>query len=703
MLKNILLASATLAFASPALAQSAETRAMSAQDLVTMPRVGGAAVSPDGTMAVYSVTHTDPDTLARSSRFMLLDLTQPGSPAMVLEKLGEGWDASFGPDGSLYYLADHAPGGDAPVTMQIFRTSVRADGRTSDPVRISDFITAFSGYRISPDGRRVLVWGDAQRDCAGLDCPADPAEALAGTGRTYDADEGFVRHWDTWERPGEYGRAFVYPLPARNGAMLGDPVAIDGPAIADAPVVESPVKPFGGGEELAWAADSASVFFAGRVVDKAEPTSTNLDIYRSALDGSAPVNLTAGNLATDTQPTPSPDGRWLAWLAMERPGYESDRLVIHLRDLQSGQVRALTDDFDRSFGSIAWAPDSSYIVATALDRFDNVAFRVDPATGSVTRLDLVEGNEGAIGSITVLDDGKLVFARSSIENPGELYLGDSAQFTRQLTNETGGAMRDLAPVSVDRFTFSGAGGDTVHGWIAKPAGVEGKLPAILYVHGGPQGSFSDGWSSRWNARTVASQGYAVIAVDFHGSTGYGQAFTDAINKDWGGKPLTDLKLGLAAALERDSQIDGTRACAMGASYGGYMMNWIAGNWSDRFDCLVQHDGLFDMRSFYYTTEELWFPRWDFGGSYAENSELYEKWNPVNYVQNWKTPMLVITGEKDFRVPYTQGIASFTALQEQDVPARLLVFPDENHWVLKPKNSLQWHEEVFGWLDRWLAE
>ena len=261
----------------------------------------------------------------------------------------------------------------------------------------------------------------------------------------------------------------------------------------------------------------------------------------------------------------------------------------------------------------------------------------------------------------------------------------------------------MAPVETTRFSFAGAEGDTVYGQIHKPAWIEGSLPVVLYVHGGPQGSFNDVWSSRWNARAVASHGYAVVSIDFHGSTGYGQAFTDSINSDWGGKPLVDLQLGMQAALARDPQLDGSRACAMGASYGGYMMNWIAGNWPDGFRCLVQHDGLFDMRSFYYETEELWFPRWDFQGSYSENPELYERWNPVNYVRNWRTPMLVVTGEKDFRVPVSQGIQAFTALQERGVESQLLVFPDENHWVLKPKNSLQWHATVFDWMDRWLKE
>jgi dipeptidyl aminopeptidase/acylaminoacyl peptidase len=228
------------------------------------------------------------------------------------------------------------------------------------------------------------------------------------------------------------------------------------------------------------------------------------------------------------------------------------------------------------------------------------------------------------------------------------------------------------------------------------------MPAILYVHGGPQGSFDDSWSNRWNPRVVASQGYAVVSVDFHGSTGYGQAFTDAITNDWGGKPLEDLQMGFAAAAALDPQVDTDNACAMGASYGGYMMNWIAGRWPDKFKCLVQHDGVFDARAMAYETEELWFDTWEHGGkTYFEDPAAYEKWNPVNYVDQWKTPMLVITSENDFRIPYTQGLAAFTALQMKDVPAQLLVFPDENHWVLKGKNSLQWHNTVFDWLSRWL--
>jgi dipeptidyl aminopeptidase/acylaminoacyl peptidase len=264
-------------------------------------------------------------------------------------------------------------------------------------------------------------------------------------------------------------------------------------------------------------------------------------------------------------------------------------------------------------------------------------------------------------------------------------------------------LSQLDPVRFEKFAFKGADGDPVWGIKVKPV-MNRTLPIAFVVHGGPQGSFGNAWSYRWNSRLISAPGYAVVSVDFHGSTGYGQAFTDAIRNDWGGKPLEDLKKGLAFAIARDPQLDGDNACALGASYGGYMMNWIAGRWPDRFKCLVQHDGVFDARAMAYETEELWFDEWEHGGkTYYEDPAAFEKWNPVNYVGQWKTPMLVITGEKDFRIPYTQGLASFTALQRRGIPSKLVVFPDENHWVLKPQNSIQWYGEVFGWLNRWLSK
>jgi dipeptidyl aminopeptidase/acylaminoacyl peptidase len=337
---------------------------------------------------------------------------------------------------------------------------------------------------------------------------------------------------------------------------------------------------------------------------------------------------------------------------------------------------------------------------------DAPVFRVDAASGKVTRLALAPKGltEGHISSVTPLANGGLLFARDAIANPAEVYLAAKGRPAVKLSRANDAQLAQLSGISSTRFSFAGAGGATVWGQIHKPAGAAGKLPVLLFVHGGPQGSFNDSWSFRWNPRIFASQGFAVVSVDFHGSTGYGQAFTDSINKDWGGKPLEDLKLGLAAALTKDPALDGTNACALGASYGGYMMNWIQSEWPDRFKCLVNHNGVFDTRGMAFSTEELWFVEWENGGKpYYEDPAEHERWNPATRVAKWNTPMLVVLGEKDFRIPYSQGLGAFTALQRKGVAAELLVFPDENHWVLKPKNSLQWHNTVFDWLGRHLKK
>lgn len=688
----------------PLMAEETGPAPMTARDLVTMPRLGAPAVTPDGKYAVYSVTVTDEQTLARKSELYLRSLTDLDAAPVKLDLRGSAYGAAFGADGMLYFLSDRPDegSGDSEGTTEVWRAALEANGNVTGPMQVTNIGTPLDGFALSPEGDAIALWAPVARDCEAFGCEDDGTAHLPGpgNGRLYDGNDGFVRHWDDWETPGTFSRIFVFGL--EDGKAVGDGEPLDGSIeLKGALVGDAPTKPFGGSEEIAWAPDGSAVYFTARVADRNEPTSTNLDIYRAALDGGPPENLTADNKATDTTPAVSPDGRFLAWLAMERPKYEADRLRIMLRDLKTGQVRALTQDFDRSFGSLAWTPDSKWIVATAGDVLDTPAFRIDPRSGKVERLDLMAGNEAHIGNVIPLAGDRLLFTRDSIGAPAELFLSAKWEQAKPLTMVASPKVGAMAATVTTRFSFTGANGDTVWGQITKLEDFDGEMPAILYIHGGPQGSFNDGWSSRWNPRVLASQGYAVISVDFHGSTGYGQAFTDAINQDWGGKPLEDLQKGLAAALELDPQIDGNRACAMGASYGGYMVNWIAGNWPDRFKCIVQHDGLFDMRSFYYATEELWFPRWDFGGSYAEAKDTYEKWNPVNYVDNWKTPMLVVTGEKDFRVPYTQGIASFTALQERGIPAQLLVFPTENHWVLNAKNSLQWHDTVFAWLDRWL--
>ncbi len=694
---------ALCAIATPVAAKTKAPRAdarapFSAQDLVTLPRLAGAAVSPDGAIAVYPLTETDPATYKRTTSLMLRGLNDTRAMSRKIDLGGSAGSPAFGDDGWLYFLSDRGEGG----ADQVWRARIGADGTVSEISQVTALKAAVGGFALSPDATRIAVWGDVGRECASFGCDPEGSSHLPGpgTGRVYDGDTGFVRHWDQWETPGVYGRVFAFPLTA--GKATGTGVPLDGPAGKGALVGDTPGKPFGGGEDIAWAADGHGLFFAARKADADEPRSTNIDLWFNDLSGRAPINLTAANEATDALPAPSPDGKWLAYAAMARPGYEADKLTVMLRELATGKVRALTTDWDRSVGSLAWTPDSKSIVATAGDVLDNPVFRIDPATGKVDKLDLMAGNEAHISSVVPLAGGGLVFARNSIGTPNELYVSHDWGQAMPLTDAATSILGNRAPIVTRRFSFTGADGDTVWGQITKLDGRKGPMPAILYVHGGPQGSFDDSWSSRWNPRVVASQGYAVVSVDFHGSTGYGQAFTDSITNDWGGKPLEDLQKGFAAAVALDSQIDGDNACAMGASYGGYMMNWIEGRWPGKFKCLVQHDGVFDARAMAYETEELWFDTWEHGGkTYFEDPAAYEKWNPVNYVDQWKTPMLVVTSENDFRIPYTQGLAAFTALQMKHVPAKLLVFPDENHWVLKGKNSLQWHATVFDWLGRWL--
>ncbi|MGN6691915.1 MAG: prolyl oligopeptidase family serine peptidase [Sphingopyxis sp.] len=683
-MRNHLLSSAialTAALSSPALA-----RPMTEVDLATLKRIGAPAASPDGRWVVFQMTETAPETYKRSTGLWLVDRNAKGAKPVRIADTPDKNETSpaFAPDGSLYFLSN-ASGSD-----QVWRIDVKAGGAAT---QVTDTKAEVAGFRISPDGAKLLAWGDVPMECTDFGCDAKDKGALVGpgTGRLYKDGVGFVRHWDQWETPGTHSRPFVFNLE-------GGKASVARPAAAGL-VGDTPSKPFGGAEELAWGPDSRTVYFTMRKADRDEPRSTNLDIYSWLVDSRMmPVNLTESNQATDTLPSPSPDGKWLAYAAMERPTYEADRQVLMLRNLENGETKKLTDAWDRSVASIAWAPDGKSLYVTADDVLDHPVFRVDAASGKVEKLKAsAEAFDGTIGDVTPLPDGALLYSRNTALLPTDLYTRDAKGKVTQLTSVNATMLAQFDPVKIDRMQFAGANGDKVWGIILKPSNVTTKLPVAFIVHGGPQGSFGNGWSTRWNPRLFAQQGYGVVSVDFHGSTGYGQAFTDSINKDWGGKPLQDLKLGLAAAGKQDAQLDIANACALGASYGGYMMNWIAGQWTDGFKCLVQHDGVFDARAMAYETEELWFDEWEHGGPYFEVPEEFEKWNPVNHVDKWKTPMLVITGEKDFRIPYTQGLAAFTALQRRGVPSQLLVFPDENHWVLKGANSVQWHRTVFDWL------
>ena len=450
-------------------------------------------------------------------------------------------------------------------------------------------------------------------------------------------------------------------------------------------------------EEVDIAPDGRSVVFTAVDVGREEAWSTNADIFVVGADGKGkPQNLTADNKAWDGVPAFSPDGKTLAFLSMQRPQYESDRRRIVLHDVATKKRRVLTEAWDRSAGDIAWAPDGKTISTSADHVGNHSLFAIDTATGKERILVDKGTNSGAVAL-----GGRVVFVKDTLKSPAELWsVNADGSDAAALTHLNDGRVQQVAWAEYEQFSFTGAHGDTVYGYVMKPANFTGgKAPVAFLIHGGPQGSFGDHFHYRWNPQAYAGHGYAAVFIDFHGSTGYGQKFTDAINGDWGGAPFQDLMMGLDAALQKYPWLDGNRVAALGASYGGYMINWVNGH-TDRFKALVCHDGNLDEQMAYYDTEELWFPEWEHGGLPWEKPEGYAKHNPINFVKNWKTPTLVIHGALDFRVVDTQGMSTFTALQRKGVPSRFLHFPDENHWVLKPQNSQRWHQEVFAWLDRY---
>jgi dipeptidyl aminopeptidase/acylaminoacyl peptidase len=519
----------------------------------------------------------------------------------------------------------------------------------------------------------------------------DAKEKQKNTGRVYDRI--FVRHWDTWS---DGTRSHLFVATVGGDGKAGAPVDVSKALDADVPS-----KPFGGDEEYTFTRDGNALVFTARVAGKSEPWSTNFDLYQVPADGSAaPKNLTADNPAWDTQPVFLASGD-MAYLAQRRPGFESDRFHVMLRDARSGMTRELAQSWDRSVARLGVTADGKKLLATADDLGQEALFTIDVPSGTPRKI--VE--TGMVTDYSATRDS-VFYALASLGGPADAYMSRlTGGAARRLTSVNQEVLGQRAMSEYEQFSFKGWNGETVYGYVMKPYGFSAgqRYPVVMIIHGGPQVAFGNAWSYRWNPQAWAGRGYGIVFIDFHGSPGYGQAFTDSISHDWGGKPLEDLQKGLAAALEKYSWLDGSKACAAGASYGGFMINWIAGNWPDRFQCRVNHDGLFDHRSMYYSTEELWFPEWEHGGPYYENPQGHEQFNPANFVAKWQTPMLVIHSEQDFRVPLEQGIATFTALQRRGIESRLLTFPDENHWVLKPANSLQWHQVVFDWLDAHLKK
>ncbi|UCC73776.1 MAG: S9 family peptidase [Gemmatimonadota bacterium] len=660
-------------------ARAQQARPFTVEDLIAMDRIGEQQLSPDGDWVAFTVSELDREANRRRTDIWLVRTDGSGLRRLTTDPASD-FNPLWSPDGrSIWFLSTRSS------SSQVWRKPMA--GGTAE--QMTDLPLSVGNLVLAPDGRHLAFTMEVYPDCQTIACTEsrlDAEETRQTSGVLYDGL--FVRHWDTW-KDGRRSHIFVMP------AFGGEPLDVMKGMNAD-----SPSKPFGSSEEFTFTPDSRSIVFTARLAGGQEPWSTDFDLYVVPIHGSgAPSLITIDNRAWDTGPVFSPDGKTLAYLAMARPGYEADRFRIVLMSWPGGEPRVLTEDWDRSPGSIAWSRDGARILATAGNVGNVSLFAIDAESGEVGTLI----REGHVRSPACAGD-LIVFGMDHLRSPVELYTFDGTS-TRAITRMNYERLARIGFGEPEHFSFPGWNGEAVYAWMVMPADFDPgeKYPVAFMIHGGPQGSFDNDFHYRWNPQIYAGAGYAAIMVDFHGSTGYGQAFTDAIGGDWGGKPLEDLQKGLAAALERYEWLDGDRVCALGASYGGYMINWIAGNWPDRFRCLVNHDGVFDQRMMYYATEELWFPEWEHGGTYWANPEGYEKHNPASYVENWRTPMLVIHGNLDFRVPLEQGIAAFTALQRKGIPSRFLYYPDENHWVLSPANSVQWHETVLSWLARWTEE
>ncbi len=654
------------------------TGPFSVHDMLAMERISEPVVSPDGRWVAFTLEKIDLEADKGLTDLWLVGVDGEGLHPLTTHPESDSAPRWLGDSKTVLFVSDRSG------SSQVWRIKIdggEAQQITEEPLDVSNLIVSGNDAYI---GFTMEVYPGKT--------PAETKAALEAikerktSGRIYD--RVFIRHWDTWK---DGRRSHLFVMPVAGGE------AVDVMKDMDA---DTPSKPFGGPEEFAFAPDSKGVIFSARDAGRQEAWSTNFDLYYARTDGSQPaINITAENKAWDTKPVFSPDNTMMAYLAMERGGYESDRFRIVLMDGATGKKRIPAANWDRSPSSMCFSADGKTLFATAPNLGQKSLFAIDVETGKVS----VVVKDGKISSPSVAN-GRVVFAMSNLKWPNELYS----------VNPDGGDLRYITRINADRvaaarmgdyeqFTFKGWNNETVYCYIVKPVDFDPnkKYPVAFLIHGGPQGSFGNSFHYRWNPQAYAGAGYACVMVDFHGSTGYGQAFCDSIRGDWGGKPLEDLQKGLAAALERYPWMDGDRAGALGASFGGYMINWIAGNWPDRFRCLVNHDGNLDERMAYFDTEELWFPEWDHIGTPWDSPENYEKHNPVNYVKNWKTPMLVIHGANDFRVADTQGIATFNALQRRGIPGKLLYFPDENHWVKKPNNSILWHETVIAWLDQWV--
>jgi dipeptidyl aminopeptidase/acylaminoacyl peptidase len=665
-----------------ALAQS--KRPMTFDDLMSIKRVADAQISPDGKYVAYVVADIDKNA-NRGKRSVCIKPAAGDAQTRCITSNGNNDTPRWSRDGK--YLAfissrDGAPQIYLAETQSLLTNAAGDNARkaTGVPDGVADFIW-------SPDGKMFAFTTEVYPECRDLKCTAEKGEAAeTGKVKAVVADRLLFRHWNSFRR-GKRSHLFV--------------VSVDGGDPRDLTPGDYDVPPFSLGDPTAYdfSPDSQEIVFA-RNTEKVEAVSTNNDLFIVSISGGEAKRITGNNAGSDTTPRYSPDGRWIAYRSQARNGYEADRFRLMLYDRKTGASKDLSAGFDRWVGEFVWTSDSQKIYIVAEDRGrELIGLASIGESGGIKPI--IE--KTASSGITISGDGKtLAFTRSSLIMPTEVYKANAdGSSVTQLTRTNAELMAQLDLNAAEDFEYVGALKARVHGFIVKPPQFDKskKYPMALLIHGGPQGAWLDNWGYRWNAQMWAARGYVAVLINPHGSTGYGQAFTEQISGDWGGAVYEDLMKGVDHVIKQ-GYIDPARLGAAGGSYGGYMVNWIMGH-TDRFKALVSHAGVYNLTSMYGATEELWFTEWEFKGNPWDNPELYTKWSPHRFARNFKTPTLVIHGELDYRVPIGEGLQLFTALQRRGVPSKLLYYPDEGHWILKPQNSELWFKTVLDWFDQWL--
>ncbi len=683
----------------------AARRPMEFADLMKMRRLGDMAVSPDGKWILFSVTDADLDRDTRTSHLWIVPAAGGDEKPVTASMAGET-RGRFSPDGTqILFLSSRE--GEQQVYLAGFNG---ATGDVGDAHKLTSLSTGADGATWSPDGKSILFTSAVYPDCAPGsqqdDCNKKRDDDLAKSKLKAKLMTGLLeRHWNSFTGD------------KRSHLFL---VSIDGSVPRDLnPGDTHNVPPFslGGPDAYAFSPDGKEIAFEENL-DPEPAISTNSDIFTLKLDDPAarPEKVSASP-GGDFSPAYSPDGKYLAYRSQLRNGYESDRFRLMLLDRQTKQIRELLPGFDRWIDEMAWSPDSSTIFFVSGEHGESPVFRMDLKQDRASLISHA-GEFSDLHPLTMPDGGtQLIVSRMTVQRPAEILslsfdnatgdakLVDKAEGSdtrlRVITHLNTHLLAQLDMPDMERFWFRGALGTRVQGFLIRPPGFDPakKYPVKFLIHGGPEGAWGDSWSYRWNAELLAADGYVVMMVNPRGSTGYGQKFTEEIGGDWGGKPYVDLMRGLDYAEVHFPFIDKTRECALGASYGGYMADWILGH-TDRFACVVTHDGMFNTESAYGTTDELWFNEWEFRGTPWNNRLLYRRWSPMLSATRMKTPTLVIHSQLDYRLDVSEGFQLFTTLQRMHVPSELLYFPDEGHWVLKPQNSQLWYRTVNEWCDKW---